>query len=72
VPSLYTVVFGGLLLAGGRAGDAWGRRRVLLAGIAVFTVASLLGGFATTSGGCSPRGRFRAWARRWPGRARFR
>jgi MFS family permease len=48
VPSLYTLVFGGLLLAGGRAGDIWGRRRTLVAGIAVFTVASLLGGFATT------------------------
>jgi EmrB/QacA subfamily drug resistance transporter len=50
VPSLYTLVFGGLLLAGGRAGDIWGRRRMLVAGIALFTVASLLGGFAMTGG----------------------
>jgi EmrB/QacA subfamily drug resistance transporter len=49
VPSLYTLVFGGLLLAGGRAGDIWGRRRMLMAGIAVFSAASLLGGFATSA-----------------------
>jgi EmrB/QacA subfamily drug resistance transporter len=50
VPSLYTLVFGGLLLAGGRAGDIWGRRRMLVAGMGLFTAASLLGGFATTPG----------------------
>ncbi|MBL7493677.1 MFS transporter [Frankia sp. AgB1.9] len=50
VPSLYTLVFGGLLLAGGRMGDVLGRRRMLVAGIALFTVASLAGGFATSSG----------------------
>ncbi len=50
VPSLYALVFGGLLLTGGRAGDIWGRRRVLIAGIGVFTAASLLGGFAATPG----------------------
>jgi EmrB/QacA subfamily drug resistance transporter len=49
VPSLYTLVFGGLLLTGGRSGDIWGRRRMLIAGIGVFTAASLLGGFATTA-----------------------
>jgi EmrB/QacA subfamily drug resistance transporter len=46
----YTLVFGGLLLLGARAGDILGRRKVFLAGIALFTVASLLGGFATSSG----------------------
>jgi EmrB/QacA subfamily drug resistance transporter len=50
VPSLYTLVFGGLLLAGGRAGDIWGRRRILVAGMGLFTAASLLGGLATTPG----------------------
>ena len=45
----YTLAFGGLLLLGGRAGDILGRRRMFLAGVLVFTVASLLGGFATTS-----------------------
>ncbi len=46
VMSSYTLVFGGLLLLGGRAGDLLGRRRLLVAGVTVFTVASLAGGFA--------------------------
>ncbi len=46
VLSAYTLTFGGLLLLGGRAGDILGRRRVFLAGILLFTPASLLGGFA--------------------------
>ncbi|SDU80932.1 MFS transporter [Jiangella alkaliphila] len=46
VMSSYTLVFGGLLLLGGRAGDLLGRRRLLIAGVTVFTVASLAGGFA--------------------------
>lgn len=50
VINAYTLVFGGLLLLGARAGDILGRRRIFLAGIALFSVASLLGGFATTSG----------------------
>jgi EmrB/QacA subfamily drug resistance transporter len=45
----YTLTFGGLLLLGGRAGDILGRRRVFIAGIALFTVASLAGGFATSA-----------------------
>ena len=49
VSNAYSLAFGGLLLLGGRAGDILGRRRVLLAGIAVFTVASLLGGLATSA-----------------------
>ena len=44
----YTLAFGGLLLLGGRAGDILGRRRVFLAGIALFTFASLAGGLATS------------------------
>jgi EmrB/QacA subfamily drug resistance transporter len=46
VQNAYTLAFGGLLLLGARAGDLLGRRRVFVAGIAIFTVASLLGGFA--------------------------
>jgi EmrB/QacA subfamily drug resistance transporter len=46
----YTLTFGGLLLLGGRAGDILGRRRTFLAGIALFTVASLTGGLATSAG----------------------
>jgi len=44
----YTLAFGGLLLLGGRAGDILGRRRVFIAGMILFSAASLLGGFATT------------------------
>jgi EmrB/QacA subfamily drug resistance transporter len=43
----YAVTFGGLLMLGGRAGDILGRRRMLSGGILIFTLASLLGGFAT-------------------------
>ncbi|HEV3171479.1 MAG TPA: MFS transporter [Actinocrinis sp.] len=46
VQNAYTLAFGGLLLFGARVGDILGRRRVYMAGIAVFTVASLLGGLA--------------------------
>ncbi|MGW3651806.1 MFS transporter [Streptomyces sp. NPDC000878] len=46
----YALAFGGLLLLGGRAGDLYGRRRVFQIGIAVFTVASLLGGLAQNEG----------------------
>ena len=44
----YAVTFGGLLLLGGRAGDLLGRRRVLIAGLMLFSAASLAGGFATS------------------------
>jgi EmrB/QacA subfamily drug resistance transporter len=47
VVNAYIVAFGGLLLLAGRAGDLLGRRRVFLAGMALFTVASLLCGLAT-------------------------
>ena len=46
VQSAYALTFGGLLLLGARAGDVLGRRRVFIAGIAIFTAASLLGGLA--------------------------
>lgn len=46
VLNAYTVLFGGLLLLGGRAGDILGRRRVFVAGVLVFTLASLVGGLA--------------------------
>jgi EmrB/QacA subfamily drug resistance transporter len=42
----YSLAFGGLLLLGGRLGDLYGRRRVFMAGLTVFAVASLLGGLA--------------------------
>jgi EmrB/QacA subfamily drug resistance transporter len=46
VMSAYALVFGGFLLLGGRAADVLGRRKLLVAGIVVFTLASLLAGFA--------------------------
>lgn len=42
----YTLAFGGLLLTGSRLGDLFGRRRMLIGGLVLFTTASLLGGFA--------------------------
>jgi EmrB/QacA subfamily drug resistance transporter len=48
VVNAYALTFGGLLLLGGRAGDILGRRRMFIAGIVLFSLASLLGGFATT------------------------
>jgi EmrB/QacA subfamily drug resistance transporter len=46
VVSAYTLMFGGLMLLGGRAADLFGSRRVALAGLAVFTAASLVTGLA--------------------------
>ncbi|MFJ3406454.1 MFS transporter [Promicromonospora sp. NPDC090134] len=46
VQDAYTLVFGGLLLLGARAGDLLGRRRLFVAGLAVFGAASLLVGLA--------------------------
>ena len=48
VVNAYAITFGGLLLLGGRAGDILGRRRVFVAGLLLFSAASLLGGFATS------------------------
>jgi EmrB/QacA subfamily drug resistance transporter len=42
----YTLAFGGLLLLGGRTGDLFGRRRMFMIGLSIFSVASLLGGIA--------------------------
>ncbi len=43
----YVLVFGGLLILGGRSGDIFGRRRMFSLGIGLFALASLLGGIAT-------------------------
>jgi EmrB/QacA subfamily drug resistance transporter len=48
VVTAYGVAFGGFLLLGGRAADLLGRRRVLMVGLAVFTLASLACALATT------------------------
>jgi EmrB/QacA subfamily drug resistance transporter len=48
VINAYMLAFGGLLLLGGRIADLYGRRRIFLAGTAVFGLASLLDGLATS------------------------
>jgi EmrB/QacA subfamily drug resistance transporter len=49
VVSGYILVFASLLLAGGSLGDLFGRRRLFLAGLGIFTLASLAAGFAGSS-----------------------
>ena len=46
----YTLVFGGFLLLGGRAGDLLCRKRLFLVGLVIFTGASLLDGLASSEG----------------------
>jgi EmrB/QacA subfamily drug resistance transporter len=50
VVNAYLIAFGGLLLLAGRLGDLIGRRTIFLAGLAVFTLASLLCGLADSQG----------------------
>jgi EmrB/QacA subfamily drug resistance transporter len=50
VASGYLLTFGGFLLLGGRLGDLLGRRRMLVAGVSVFALASLAGGLAESQG----------------------
>ncbi|MFY9886857.1 MAG: MFS transporter [Streptosporangiaceae bacterium] len=50
VLNAYALTFGGLLLLGGRAADILGRRQTFMAGLTIFTLASLAGGLATSSG----------------------
>ena len=50
VVNAYVLTFAGFLLLGGRAADLFGRRRVYLTGLAIFTIASIGAGFAATSG----------------------
>jgi EmrB/QacA subfamily drug resistance transporter len=50
VVNAYTLTFAGFLLLGGRASDLFGRRRVFLAGTALFTLASLLCALSTSPG----------------------
>ncbi|HEX6510014.1 MAG TPA: MFS transporter [Chloroflexota bacterium] len=50
VINIYVLTFGGFLLLGGRAGDLFGRRRLFMAGLVLFSVASLAGGLAQSSG----------------------
>jgi len=50
VVNAYTLTFAGFLMLGGRAADLFGRRRVFLVGLTVFTVCSLIGGLAQSGG----------------------
>jgi EmrB/QacA subfamily drug resistance transporter len=50
VLNAYTLTFAGFLLLGGRAADLWGRRRLFLIGVALFSLTSLIGGLAQTGG----------------------
>lgn len=51
VITAYAIAFGGLLILGGRLGDLFGRRRMLVVGLTVFSIASLAGGLATSIDG---------------------
>jgi EmrB/QacA subfamily drug resistance transporter len=48
IVTAYSLAFGSLLLLGGRLGDIYGRRRIFMTGILLFSFASLVGGFATS------------------------
>src|SRR5215831_16748896 len=48
IVNAYTLMFGGFLLLGGRAGDLVGRKKVFLIGLVIFTTASLLDGLASS------------------------
>ncbi len=50
VISAYAILFGGVLLLGGRLADVFGRRRVFMLGLAIFSLSSLLCGFAWSEG----------------------
>jgi EmrB/QacA subfamily drug resistance transporter len=50
IVNAYTIVLGGFLLLGGRASDLFGRRRVFLAGLGLFTLGSLVAGIAPSGG----------------------
>jgi EmrB/QacA subfamily drug resistance transporter len=50
VLNAYTLTFAGFLLLGGRAADLWGRRRLFLIGVALFSLTSLIGGLAQSGG----------------------
>jgi EmrB/QacA subfamily drug resistance transporter len=50
VITAYAITFGGFLLLGGRAGDILGRKRMFLVGVTIFSIASLVCGFAGSTG----------------------
>src|SRR4029078_3577100 len=50
VINAYSLTFGGFLLVGGRAADLFGRRRMFVGGLTLFSLASLVGGFGHHAG----------------------
>src|SRR5437868_15256977 len=50
VPSGYLLTYGGFMLLGGRLADLLGRRRVVLTGTVLFSLSSVIGGLAQSSG----------------------
>src|SRR2546428_12839219 len=50
IVTAYAIIFGGVLLLGGRLAGLLGRRRLFIAGVALFTVASLLEGLGGSGG----------------------
>src|SRR5437764_10868727 len=68
VITAYAILFGGVLLLGGRTADLLGRRRIFVAGLALFTVSSLLDGLLV--GRLADRVPLAAGARRGPARSR--
>src|SRR3954467_21557 len=50
VVNAYLLTFGGFLLLGGRLGDLYGHRRLFLAGVSLFTLASIVCGLSTSQG----------------------
>ena len=63
IVNAYTLTFAGFLLLGGRAADLFGRRKIFLIGLTVFTVASLLGGLAQNQTWLIAARPFKVWAR---------
>ena len=72
VVTAYSILFGGMLLLGGRIADLLGRRRLFMAGLALFTVSSLLDGLAWSEGSLIAFRALRASARRCSRRRRSR
>ncbi len=70
VLNAYLLTFGGLLLLGGRMGDLFGRKRLFLGGVALFTLASLSGGLAMSAGWLVRRAPRKGSGRRSQPRAR--
>ena len=64
IVSGYILVFASLLLAGGRLADVYGRKRLFLIGLSIFTAASLVAGFAGSVDVLVAAARCRVWAPR--------